>query len=223
MEIDHSRSASPVKTKIPKDQNLIELVSQIDLYIESVKAPLEAVKAAEGNKDKNGRSIDEQSIQPQLGGLRRKTRSSSKRKTMEAAATAATAGKESGIIYRPYIPSRLWRQATWEDWAQFEVGDWLHWPFEEWEVKVIQKTVDRYDIKAKKRKADGIAIFGETMWEVIANLLPGRRPIDCSRYWNDRKMGIVEPYARPVIIAQDQRKLLIFRSKLLRTKSIRQD
>ncbi|KAI9315143.1 WD40-repeat-containing domain protein [Dichotomocladium elegans] len=168
-----------IKTYIPPNANLAELLSQIEAYKESVRfePAAEAVATAthvrENSKDINNNN--KRSIQK-----RRKITMEKKTK-------------------RPYVPCRIWSNATWEDWAQFEIGDWLHWPFEDWEVKVLDERLEHFNRMAKKhRPPNKIPSFAA--FEYAAEKLSCRRVIDCQRYWEDRSLGLVDSYNKPVII-----------------------
>ncbi|KAI8143892.1 WD40-repeat-containing domain protein [Fennellomyces sp. T-0311] len=176
-----------LKTRITKNTSLHELLSMVDAYDVSVRGPLEAARLNDvDSSDGTG------SPSPT------KAKRVSMRKGQKKRPNNALQKEE---LRKPYVPCSVWDHVTWEDWAQLEVGDWLHWPFEEWETAIIKEAVEKHNGKSRKRKADGIGADDTSMWESIALKLPGRRAQDCSRYWNDHTQNLPQIYKDPVIIS----------------------
>lgn len=158
------------------DENrILEMLSHIDAYDLSLESLLDKANATSA------------SVQPTSS-----VRNGSKRRK-----TNSTNGPPPAVPRKPYVPTQVWTHTTWEDWAQLQVGDWLHWPFETWEIQRIQRGVDHYN-----KKKLPIHNIKQEVWQLLADQLPGRRPEDCKRYWCDHEADMIQPYNHPVIIGK---------------------
>ncbi|CDH52410.1 hypothetical protein RO3G_08709 [Lichtheimia corymbifera JMRC:FSU:9682] len=158
------------------DENrVIEMLSHIDAYDLSLDSLVDKATTISA------------SVQPTSS-----IRNGSKRRK-----TNSTNGPPPAVLKKPYVPTHVWTHTTWEDWAQLQVGDWLHWPFETWEIQRIQRGVDHYN-----KKKLPIHNIKPEVWQILADQLPGRRPEDCKRYWCDHESDMVQPYISPVIIGK---------------------
>ncbi|KAF7728459.1 hypothetical protein EC973_006012 [Apophysomyces ossiformis] len=186
-----------VKTNIPVERNLMEFLTTLEVYIRSVTGPLNTYE----NQDEN--SLTSQSSRHTL------PRTTPKR--LRSMHTQTQQDNPSPSILeprRPYFPALAWQHSTWEDWAQFEVGDLIHYPFEPWEISIIDQQLERLQSRSKRRRSgieDTLANIPNYNWEAIALELPGRVPNDCQRFWIDREKGYVLSHQRPVMISRRKR------------------
>ncbi|KAI9492869.1 hypothetical protein BDB00DRAFT_411581 [Zychaea mexicana] len=193
MHQDKAKEPS-MQTNLPNNVNLDVLLSMIEAYDVSVMGPLEA-SALDTTVKENSGINEHQQQHPPAKLTRTRTRYAGKRRSQ----TPSLVAEQQTL--KPYVPCSVWDHATWEDWAQMEIGDWLHWPFEEWEIEFIESMMEHYTAKAKKRQADGLDIDGRNVWESIALKLTRRRAVDCARFWDDREKGHQQMYKTPVIIS----------------------
>ncbi|KAI9270734.1 WD40-repeat-containing domain protein [Phascolomyces articulosus] len=204
IDMDMKTPEPSMKTQIPKNINLDVLLSTIEVYDTSVIGPLgpnslDTIMTTPGASSSSPTPTDHylksnENEQP-MKMTRTSKRSSSKRLSKQA----SIHGEQS--VQKPYVPWIVWQQVTWEDWAQLEVGDWLHWPFESWEVTIMEDMMKSFRTKGKKRRLDDIMFNKNAIWESIALKLPGRRAIDCSRFWEDKINNRSQTYRHPVIIS----------------------
>jgi hypothetical protein len=100
----------------------------------------------------------------------------------------------------PYVPNRVWYNSTWEDWAQLDVGDILHYPFSEDEIETIKFYVAKQSIKKSARhKIESI-----DFWQYISTFLPGRTPLDCRCFWTDYTDSHYKLFNKVIIIRREK-------------------
>ncbi|KAI8981927.1 WD40-repeat-containing domain protein [Mycotypha africana] len=96
------------------------------------------------------------------------------------------------IQNRPYVPTRVFYNSTWEDWAQLESGDILHYPFTPQEIETLEKYRSRHNKK--------LARTGVDKWDFIAEQLPGRTPLDCKCFYRDYRDGIHQTFNQAIMV-----------------------
>jgi hypothetical protein len=102
----------------------------------------------------------------------------------------------------PYVPNRVWYNSTWEDWAQLDVGDILHYPFSDEEVEILKFYVAKLSLKKfSKSKSESV-----DFWQYVSNFLPGRTPLDCRCFWTDYMDGHPDLYTKVIIVRRERGK-----------------
>lgn len=100
---------------------------------------------------------------------------------------------------KPYVPNQVWYNSTWEDWAQLDVADILHYPFSKDEIQFISQTVSKQVVRKIKREID--------FWQSVSTSLPGRTPLDCRCFWTDYKQQSLQFYMNPIMIRKFKGKI----------------
>ncbi|KAG0167765.1 hypothetical protein DFQ30_005681 [Apophysomyces sp. BC1015] len=185
-----------VRTHIPPEGDLNKLLTTLEVYISSVTGPLK-----ESEMDRND------TLSPSLNQIAMTRKAQKRLRSTLAQGKQASTVQSLSQPYRPYFPVLAWSQSTWEDWAQFEVGDLIHYPFETWEIKIMEQRIERLQTKTKRRRTeseDPLLDLANYNWEAIALDLPGRIPDDCRRFWIDREKGYNPLHQGPVMVSRQK-------------------
>lgn len=180
-------TAISLNDDVDDENRILEMLSHIDAYELSLESLLDKTNAT---------SSAQMTTSIRHGSKRRKTTSCS--------------GPPAIKAIKPYVPVHVWTHTTWEDWAQLQVGDWLHWPFEAWEIQRMQHGLDQYN-----KKRHPVLNIKPEIWQIMSEQLPGRRPEDCKRYWRDCELGMIQPFHNPIIIGKgkgNMKSILCFKS-----------
>lgn len=166
-----------VNTNIPENMDLATRLRSIELYLQSVTdiettSHTNEIRVSRRNRDLASNSRNK----PDHG--------------------------SQAVPNRPYVPNRVWYNSTWEDWAQLDVGDVLHIPFNDQEAEILKTAVDKQSIK-KSRSGRELVDF----WQYVSSLLPGRSHIDCKCFWTDYMDGNNHLYNKTIVIARRPGKL----------------
>lgn len=109
-------------------------------------------------------------------------------------------------LQRPYIPIRVWHGTNWEDWAQFQIGDIIHVPFNEIEDKVLLQKVTEV-IKKNPKYANTVFSDGD-IWSELPLFLPGRDIQDCQfRYMDIDESKSDKVFGKTFIVSKDYGKV----------------
>ncbi|KAI8876565.1 WD40 repeat-like protein [Backusella circina FSU 941] len=197
IDIDALRLQAPksVRTRKYDDMSLSEILGSIELYLQSV-SEIETVNDKE-NMVKT-----------------RQTRRTPRQAHIGTSPQFSTSGESSqtsqsvqGIscdfsLPRPYMPTDIWYNCTWEDWAQFHPGDILHVPFNDEEKAIVAQQLGKHQTKKLKMSRSSI-----DFWQVVEGALPGRTAQDCryysydmeeNRFLHDKPVMIRKPKKHPI-------------------------
>lgn len=164
---------------------MLELLRMMEMYIQSVTET--TVIPYSSNTHKETR-VSRRSTRYQPGEAKPKDRSPS---------LNASTPHEPNM---PYVPNRVWYNSTWEDWAQLDVGDILHYPFTTTEIEAVKHYVSKLSFKKQSRYGFEVADF----WQYISSFLPGRTPLDCECFWRDYQDGHHRMFNNVIIVRREK-------------------
>ncbi|CEP15670.1 hypothetical protein [Parasitella parasitica] len=181
LSVDEPMPSTSVNTFIPENLGELELLRMMEMYIQSVSEPPPATTLIGANERSSRRS-------------KRYMESSS---TINYYAKSATDSHASTSHFQepntPYVPSRVWYNSTWEDWAQLDIADILHYPFTSQEIATIQHCIH-------KTKGSRVTKDLESYWQYVSTQLPGRTPLDCKCFWSDLKDGQYKLFDKVIMV-----------------------
>lgn len=177
-----------INTYIPENLEKLELLRMMEMYIQSVSEP-PAVNVLIGLNERSSRRS------------KRYTEGSS---PINYYGQKSAAESQSPIAHpqepnTPYVPSRVWYNSTWEDWAQLDIADILHYPFTPQEIIIIQNCI--FKVKGPKFTRDL-----ESYWQYVSTQLPGRTPLDCKCFWSDLKDGQYKLFDKVIMVRKHKGK-----------------
>ncbi|KAF1799717.1 Homeodomain-like DNA binding domain-containing transcription factor [Mucor lusitanicus] len=184
LTVDEALPSTTVNTFIPDNVEKLELLRMMEMYIQSVSEP-PAMASATDITDRSRRS-------------RRHTESSSpvvyyRQKSNVDSQTQAQPTLHPQEPNTPYVPSRVWYNSTWEDWAQLDTADILHYPFTTQEIAIIEHCIYRF-------KGSRIARDPGAYWQYVSTQLPGRTPLDCKCFYSDLKDGQYKLFDKVIMV-----------------------
>lgn len=147
----------------------LEVLRAIEMYIQSVSEPVKIPSVSHTMPDAR-----------------------TSRRTRHSDQLVKTTTPINNTPMSPYVPIQVWYNSTWEDWAQLDVADILHYPFTKDEVQLLQYLVAKEVSSKKKRELD--------FWQLVATNLPGRTPLDCKCFWIDFLSQLPQCYTKPIMI-----------------------
>lgn len=207
--IQQMKAPLTVDTIIPKtNMECTTLLRTMDLYIQSVTDLTAIPNSININNNNQSNLFNETPFSTRTS--RRTTRLSdngipvhnyySKASTPESNNISPTTQSELDL---PYVPNRAWYNSTWEDWAQLDAGDVLHYPFTDQECEIINQCVIKQNSRQSTAKNRQLVDF----WQYVSDFLPGRKPLDCKCFWADHKESAnIKLYNKPIIIGRQKRK-----------------
>ncbi|KAK4511151.1 uncharacterized protein ATC70_012363 [Mucor velutinosus] len=183
LTVDEPMPSTTVNTFIPANVEKLELLRMMEMYIQSVSEP-PSVTSSMGTNDRFSRRS------------RRHTENSSpvvyyrQKSSMDLQVQPTLHPQEPNT---PYVPSRVWYNSTWEDWAQLDTADILHYPFTTQEISIIEHCIYKF-------KGSRIARDVEAFWQYVSTLLPGRTPLDCKCFYSDLKDGQYKLFDKVIMV-----------------------
>ncbi|KAL9539918.1 hypothetical protein PS6_010990 [Mucor atramentarius] len=183
LTVDEAMPSTSVNTFIPDNVEKLELLRMMEMYIQSVSEPPSIANLIGTNERSSRRS-------------KRHTESSSpvvyyRQKSNIDTQTQPTLHPQEPNT--PYVPSRVWYNSTWEDWAQLDTADILHYPFTTQEISIIEHCT--YKAKGSKITRDL-----EAYWQYVSTQLPGRTPLDCKCFYSDLKDGQYQLFDKVIMV-----------------------
>lgn len=183
LTVDEVMPSTSVNTFIPDNVEKLELLRMMEMYIQSVSEPPSIANLIGTNERSSRRS-------------KRHTESSSpvvyyrQKSNIDSQAQPTLHPQEPNT---PYVPSRVWYNSTWEDWAQLDTADILHYPFTTQEISIIEHCT--YKAKGSKITRDL-----EAYWQYVSTQLPGRTPLDCKCFYSDLKDGQYQLFDKVIMV-----------------------
>ncbi|KAG1108674.1 hypothetical protein G6F42_015900 [Rhizopus arrhizus] len=183
LTVDEAMPSTSVNTFIPDNVEKLELLRMMEMYIQSVSEPPSIANLIGTNERSSRRS-------------KRHTESSSpvvyyrQKSNIDSQAQPTLHPQEPNT---PYVPSRVWYNSTWEDWAQLDTADILHYPFTTQEISIIEHCT--YKAKGSKITRDL-----EAYWQYVSTQLPGRTPLDCKCFYSDLQDGQYQLFDKVIMV-----------------------
>ncbi|KAG2190222.1 hypothetical protein INT46_001146 [Mucor plumbeus] len=168
LRVDEEMQFTYVNTYIPENLEKLELLRMMEMYIQSVSepSPLNALIGLNERSSRRSKRYTEGSSPINYYG-------------QKSAVESQSPTAHSQEPNTPYVPSRVWYNSTWEDWAQLDIADILHYPFTPQEITIIQNCI--FKVKGPKFTRDL-----ESYWQYVSTQLPGRTPLDSQKKGRSR-------------------------------------
>ncbi|KAI7899201.1 WD40-repeat-containing domain protein [Cokeromyces recurvatus] len=182
MELDEEQQMI-IDTFIPPNTEKIELLRMMEVYLQSVTEPSVPIPTSNALLET-----------PRT----RRTRSRDKLPNNSRQLKDCQSPSLSNIHQvsdTPYVPTCVWYNSNWEDWAQLDVADILHYPFQPYEVEIIKNCVSKQVTKRAKIGRDMV-----DFWQYVSTLLPGRTPTECRYFWADYLEGNHQMFNKAIIV-----------------------
>ncbi|KAL0089700.1 WD40-repeat-containing domain protein [Phycomyces blakesleeanus] len=162
------------RTRFPPRTSSFEMLEMINVYIESL-GPLDSSTSQTGTRAAS-----------------KATRSTRRQTTLKPVSRQSSLSSIQRV--KPYVPYYAWYNSNWEDWAQFEHGDIIHWPFSEYERDIVRSMIEPGE-RFRRR-------LSTVDWVTMSVNLPGRTSADCQRYWIDHQEEIHGFHPHPIMITR---------------------